>query len=288
MKILPFLTLLLAAAAASGSCGKAIQEDKPLPIRIATAMTKVTDYGFETGDKVGIYMVNQPFQLKSKGNHIDNACFTFNGSEWESAQEFYWLDNETRADFYCYFPHREKTVNALQPIQSNALQDQNSEVGYKASDYLWGKAKDIAPTSDPVVLNLRHIMSCIQVSLKAGTGWSSEELKNAQVSLHGLMTSASFSLKDGSISANGSRNTILPLKTSDGNFRALVPPQKIEDSELVTIRLGGKEYKLKTSVSLESGKMHSCTITVNRIGEGIFIGIDPWEDAGEDFGGSVE
>ncbi len=288
----PVILTLAILAVSAVSCGKTAPDDGPakdrIPIRIATSLTKVTDDAFETGDKVGIYLVNQHSQLKSKGNHIDNACFTFSGSEWKSAQEFYWLDNETKADFYCYFPHREKITNALQPIQSNALLDQSSEAGYKASDHLWGKAEGIAPTSDPVVLNLRHIMSCIQVSLKAGTGWSAEELKNAKVSLHGLMTSGSFSLKDGNISANGSKNTILPLKTADGNFRALVPPQKIEDSELVTIKLGDKEYKLKTSVTLESGKIHRCSIVINRIGEGIYIGVDPWEDAGKDFGGSVE
>ncbi len=288
----PIILTLAILAVSIASCRKTAPDGGPakdrIPIRIATSLTKVTDDAFETGDKVGIYIVNQPLQLKSKGNHIDNARFTFSGSEWKSAQEIYWLDNETRADFYCYFPHREKTVNALQPIQSNALQDQSSEAGYKASDYLWGKAEGISPTSNPVVLTLRHIMSCIQVSLKAGTGWSPEELKNAQVSLHGLMTSASFSLKDGSISANGGRNTVLPFKTSDGNFRVLIPPQKVEDSELITIKLGHKEYKHKTSVSLESGKIHRCSIVVNRIGEGIYIGVDPWEDAGEDFGGSVE
>ncbi len=288
----PVILTLAILAVSAVSCGKTAPDDGPakdrIPIRIATSLTKVTDDAFETGDKVGIYLVNRPLQLKSKGNHIDNACFTFSGSEWKSAQDFYWLDSETRADFYCYFPHREMITDALQPVKANALQDQSSEADYKASDYLWGKAEDIAPTSDPVVLNLRHVMSCIQVSLKAGTGWNDEELKNAQVSLHGLMTSASFSLEDGSISANGGRNTVIPFKTSDRNFRVLVPPQIIEDSELVTIKLGNKEYKRKTSVTLESGKIHRCSIVVNRIGEGIYIGVDPWEDAGEDFGGPVE
>lgn len=34
--------------------------------------------------------------------------------------------------------------------------------------------------------------------------------------------------------------------------------------------------------------MHSCTITVNRIGEGLTIGVDPWVNDGQDYGGSVE
>ena len=288
----PVILTLAILAVSAVSCGKTAPDDGPakdrIPIRIATSLTKVTDDAFETGDKVGISLVHRPLKIKSTGTQIDNACFTFSGSEWKSAQDLYWLDRETRADFYCYFPHREMITDALQPVKANALQDQSSEADYKASDYLWGKAEDIAPTSDPVVLNLRHVMSCIQVSLKAGTGWNDEELKNAQVSLHGLMTSASFSLEDGSISANGGRNTVIPFKTSDRNFRVLVPPQIIEDSELVTIKLGNKEYKRKTSVTLESGKIHRCSIVVNRIGEGIYIGVDPWEDAGEDFGGPVE
>lgn len=287
MKRLPFLTILLAAAAASGSCGKAIQEDTPLPIRIATTMTKVTDYGFETGDKVGIYIANLPGQLKSRGNHADNICQTLNGAEWVADKRLFWQDTQTKADFYCYFPYKE-IDDALLPTKVSVLLDQGTEIGYKASEFLWGKAETVSPTEEPVTIRVRHLMSCLQIILKPGAGWSAEDLECAQVSLCGLMTTGRVNLKSGEIKTFGEPNSILTLKKGGGKFRALVLPQSVKDAELVKIKMGEREYRLKTSIELESGKMHSCTITVNRIGEGLTIGVDPWVNDEQDYGGSVE
>ena len=64
-------------------------------------------------------------------------------------------------------------------------------------------------------------------------------------------------------------------------------PQSVDGCELIKVKVGGNDYALKTSVTLESGKQHKCTLVVNRTSEGINIGIDPGED-GDDFGGTVE
>ena len=42
---------------------------------------------------------------------------------------------------------------------------------------------------------------------------------------------------------------------------------------------------LKTSLELASGHVTRCTITVNKLADGINVGIDGWKDGGEDFGG---
>ena len=81
------LLTLAAVAALMFSCSEnPSPEPEPTPtppptpekwaINISTSITRATDTSFENGDKVGIYVVNQPNALKTSGNHVDNIGFT--------------------------------------------------------------------------------------------------------------------------------------------------------------------------------------------------------------------
>ena len=54
--------------------------DKKMEIHISPSITRATDFGFETGDCVGLYVVNYsgstPGSLAAKGNHVNNKRFT--------------------------------------------------------------------------------------------------------------------------------------------------------------------------------------------------------------------
>lgn len=77
------LALILMTLTVLASCKKTEGQPTPppepelVPIHIATAVTRATDYAFETGDDVGLYVVNEPKSLQSNGNHIDNGKFSF-------------------------------------------------------------------------------------------------------------------------------------------------------------------------------------------------------------------
>ncbi len=280
-----FALLALLSSVMLLSCKKAVQETPAIPIRIATSVTRVTDTAFETDDAVGLFVVNTPAALKQSGNHADNVKFSFNGENWETAKQLYWLDDKTSADFYTYYPY-----NSSASIGSHGFsvqKDQSTEAGYKASEFLCGSNKDIAPTPDPVHVSTKHVMSCIKIELKAGTGWTDSDINAATVRLTGLQTAARINLADCSVTADGSVADISPLSLEGGVYKALVVPQSVNDSELIKVKVGNNDYALKTSVTLSSGKQHKCTLVVNRTSEGINIGIDPWED-GDDFGGTVE
>lgn len=269
----------------SSSCKKTSQEIPKIPIHISTAITKVTDTAFETGDAAGLYVVKQPETLKQNGNHTNNVKFTYDGIDWIPAQKLYWPDETTRADFYVYFPYSSSVDTDSYTF--SVRRNQSTEDGYKASEFIVGKSLGIAPTPDPVPIHVRHIMSCLRIELKAGTGWTETDIGNASVTICGLQTQASIKLEDGAISPNGDVAEIQPLSLGNGVFRALVVPQSVNDLELLRIKLGSNEYSLKTSATFLSGKQHTCTVTVKRTGEGINIGIDPWGD-GDDYSGTVE
>lgn len=268
------------------SCQRTVQETSAIPIKIATnIMTKVTDTAFETKDAVGLFVVNQPAALVQSGNHADNVRFAYDGDKWNSDRQLYWYDDKTKADFYAYYPY---SVSAdIDAHAFSVLQDQSSETGYKASEFLWGRTLGVAPTPNPVGISTKHIMSCLKIELKAGTGWTAADINVASVSITGLSTSAEINLADGSVHASGDVADIRPLSLGEGIFKAIVVPQSVSNAELLKIKVGNNDYSFKTSVALASGKMHKCTLVVNRTSEGINIGVDPWED-GVDINGSVE
>ena len=262
-------------------------EPELVPIQIATTMTRATDYAFETGDNVGLFVVNEPNSLQLNGNHVDNSKFTFVGAKWNAGKEIYWQDATTKADFYCYYPYT-SSVSSITAFPFQISPNQSTESGYKVSDLMWGKVDGVSTTPDPVVISVNHSMSCLIVKLKAGTGWKEDDIKDAEVTLCGLRTSSLINLADGTVTADGGATEMKPMKVGTGIFKALVVPQKVSDSDLVQVKVGTNSYSLKTSIDLKSGRQHTCTVVINRTGEGINIGIGPWETDDIDYGGSVE
>lgn len=266
--------------------------DEPtrMPINIAAGMwTRATDSAFEQNDKAGIYVVNYVDNtagtLSVSGNHVNNMRFTYSGT-WTPDTPIYWKDQTTKADFYCYYPYAAGISNiSAYPFAVHA--DQHIETEYKASDFLWGKTAGVTPTADPVQITIKHVMSNLLIYLKAGQGYNEEDLHTAQVTICGLKTQATIDLATGKATATGEIADITPL-SQDDCFRALVVPQNVAETALVKIEIGGNEYTLMQNMTFEANKQHSCTITVNRTGEGINIGIGSWETDDTDSGGTVE
>jgi len=284
---LPIMALVVLVSCKKNEEPAPTPEPDAVPIQIATTVTRATDSAFETGDNVGLFVVNQPNGIQASGNHVDNCKFTFDGTKWNAGKEIYWLDATTKADFYCYYPYT-SPVSSITEFPFKVSQDQSTENGYKTSDFMWGKVDGIAPTPDPVVITVNHSMSCLVVNLKAGTGWKEDDIKGAEVTLSGLKTSSLINLADGTVTADGDAMEMKPMQVGAGIFKALVVPQKVSGSELVKIKVGTNSYSMKTSIDLKSGRQHTCSVVVNRTGEGINIGIGPWETDDIDYGGSVE
>ena len=144
-------------------------ETKSMEIRISPSLVdspRATDYGFETGDCIGLYVVNYsgstPGTLSDAGNHVDNMRFRYNGS-WIPDTPIYWADNKTHADFYLYHPYTNiQSVNA-QPFAVKS--DQSTEAAYKSSDLMIGKTTNVAPSEDATVVRVNHVMSRIMITL---------------------------------------------------------------------------------------------------------------------------
>ena len=89
--------------------------------------------------------------------------FTYNG-QWTPDTPVYWLDNETHADFYLYYPYAD--VNSVSAYNFAVNKDQSTETAYKASDFMVGKTTNVSPTAIATVIPASHTLSRIVVKLR--------------------------------------------------------------------------------------------------------------------------
>lgn len=270
-------------------------EPDPIPVEkqeLSIGLTRTSgaaDSDFLRNDKVGLYVVNykgsQPGSFLSEGNHVDNMGFTYL-SVWSPDQPIYWADNETKADFYCYYPYSADIENVENHLFGTAV-DQSTLESYRASDFLLGKVEGATPSADPVTIKLDHKMSRLVVSLVAGNGYSAADMESAEVTICSIKTGAKINLATGQVEASGSVEEVIPY-AENGGFCAYLVPQTVTDADFVKIVLGDRTYVLNQSLTLESGKQHKCTITVARTDQGINIGVSDWVVDSVDYGGTVE
>lgn len=259
--------------------------DLSLPIRFEgeitqEAVTRANDNGFADGDQMGVYVVDynglEPGTLLTKGNRGDNVRHTFNEAayRWASAYDLYWKDKHTAIDVYGYYPFgTPENVNSY-PFTVRTDQTRtysNGTMGdYEASDFLWGKAAGIQPTSSVVRLPLQHRMANARVTLTEGSGFAEGEWSKLekQVLVTNTVQDATIDLATGTVTPSGSvgEKAIIPSVNGD-EWRAIVVPQTIGGGvTLFSITLGGVPYKFSKTEGFEyvSGKMSNFTIRVDK------------------------
>ena len=265
------------------------------------AVTRVNDGGFCNGDGMGIYIVDYnadiPGTLQQSGNHADNVCYTYDEAnrKWNADNDVYWKDFHTHIDVYGYYPYA-KSVNIdnytfnVQRDQHNATAD-GKMGGYEASDFLWGKLNDVAPTSAALRLLLRHRMSSACVKLLKGEGFTDSEWEGMDktVLATNLARKASINMADGTVKVAGSVEKLatIPSQVND-EWRAIVVPQTVPaGTTLFSITIGGTPYKFAKNEPLTyvSGKMMKFNIRVDKTeGSGkyrltlVSESIAPWEN----------
>ena len=243
------------------------------------AVTRVNDNGFCDGDIMGVYVVdyngNTPGTLATNGNRGTNVPHTFDEAayKWNSAYDIYWKDDHTHVDIYGYYPYASPTdVNAYAfEVQKDQTRNNGDEMGsYEASDFLWGKAADVAPTDRIIRLPLRHKMSNARITLKEGEGFAEgawTELEK-QVLVLNTKRNSVIDLATGNVAATGevAKTGTIPFR-KDNEFRAIVVPQTVEAGKvLFSITVDGMPYTFKKEEAFTyiAGKMHNFTIQVNK------------------------
>uniref|UniRef100_UPI00402971DC fimbrillin family protein n=1 Tax=Prevotella sp. TaxID=59823 RepID=UPI00402971DC len=262
-----------------------------MPISISTNITRATETAFESGDKVGLFVVNRNTDgsqaaLLTTGNYVDNMLYTYT-NVWTPATEIYWKDNKTHADFYLYYPYR-KQVESVTAMPFSTKANQSAEADYKAGDLLVGSTLNAAPSTEAVRIEAKHIMSRVDIRLKPGAGFTESSLAaaNVKVSLNNIKTSATVDLATATATATGQASAITPY--NDGSaYHAIIVPQQVAQCNLITVNVNGRDFNLPKAFTFQSGKRHTFTVTLDKTSSGVNVTIGAWENDGNDNGGSA-
>lgn len=250
---------------------------------IKQVATKVTAEGFETGDALGLYAVNYendnqtPGTLLAEGNQADHVKYIFNFENWQwtPVKKVYYKDINTNVDLYVFYPHSEPaSVEAynfeVQKDQSKP-KSQTALGGYEASDFLWAKVENVAPTEGKIKVLLDHKMAGVQVILTEGTGFEQDEFPLLEKSVLVVNTTrkATINMATGEVTPLGEPQAtgIVMCPQTDGSFRGIVVPQSVAaGTHLFKITIDGMTYSFKKDVDFayEAGKVSKFTIKINR------------------------
>ena len=282
--------LLAATVCTMLSCSenqKIITHAEKLPINISVSQqTRANDDAFENGDNIGLYVVNYngstAGSLAPSGNQVNNSQFTYDGSKWSPENSIYWKDNSTAADFYAYYPYN-TTVSSTSTYPFSVKSNQGTEDDFWASDFLWGKATNISPTSNPVPIQTSHSLSRIIIDIKPGSGFTETSWHAATKSIKicDVKTSATIDLSTGVATASGNNGEIIPLAASETgttlSYKAMMIPQVVaEDSKLVVVTVDGTDYVYRKGYTFTSNTIHKFTISVNKSGSNVNVTIGEW------------
>lgn len=259
-----------------------------IPINLDGAInqvaTKVNAQGFEDKDALGLYAVNYtnsnqtPGNLLDEGNQADNVKYIFDHANWKwnPVRSVYYKDVNTNVDLYAYFPYSEQT--GVSEFKFEVQKDQSSPKteyklsGYEASDFLWAKTTNVAPTESAIKMTLNHMMAGAHVILQEGTGFEIADdwdLVDKKLLVTNTTRKATINLSTGAVTPLGGPQStgIVMCPQSDGSYRAVVVPQTIEAGmQLFSITIDGVSYGFAKDSSIEyvQGKLNTFTITINR------------------------
>lgn len=239
-----------------------------------TTSTKANASEFESGDKVGLFVVEHDGEtaapLQITGNWANNVATTYNGSEWTPEKTIYWPNTENKVDVYGYYPYMNLISVDEQPftisLDQNTARSGNVLGGYEASDLLWVKADGVSPTSDPIALEYKHIMSRLEIRLVKGEEYAGDFPDVSELYIHNVVPTAIVNLTTGSVSKDlfATEATIKAHRIDSGTFEAIVVPQRISTSiPLIELVSNGVSYMLESSFYFRNNKQHILELTIS-------------------------
>lgn len=270
------ILIALAIVTAVLSCQKQSSTANPAPMSIQfihpSVETRATETAFETGDKIGLYVVETPAPLQVSGNYVNNLQATYNGTQWTGDTGLRWPSTESVCDIYAYYPFME--VSKIDASPFSVLEDQSS--GFGACDFLWGKAASVAYTTEAIPVQFSHKLSKITLKLVKSESYEGDLPTDAVFYIHSTVPDAIVDLTTGSVSKDpyGTARTITCHKVDDETYEAVVIPQRLSSrTPLFEMVANGVSYLVEGSFNFKPGINYTFSVTLNTSTESIRIEI---------------
>ena len=284
-------------------CSKMETQSEGLPIRISASLnvyTRATDNSFEQGDALGLYLVKwtsgTPGILQGTGNYGDNLSFSLTSSGWQTSTTAKYPQDGEKLDFYAYHPYVSSSALDGEGYRVHrAATDQRQESAYKGSDLLMASASGVSAGTAAVHLQFSHMLSKMEIELKAGEGLTLEELTKATITIKGVKTSGKVHLSSKACQTDETKEDVIAHGTFSlaaggeklTGVSAIVYPQEIASgAELIEIGLGEEKYLFTTTkpITLQAGYKSIFTITLSRNSLSVETGVTDWTEGEGDEG----
>ena len=241
----------LLAALCLASCSGLEEPDVTVDRQIRFALqnssyaVKSTDTSFESGDRMSLF-VSSPVS-------VSNMLMEYSGGALSTAEPIYWAEGQTGAStFTAIYPYSDGYTSA-ESFSFSVQADQSTRSAHCASDLMLASVS-AAPSTKPVALDFKHILSRLSIEIDNRTG---AQVKS--VILSGVLLDYDHSTRSGV----GNEGSVSAYPAGADRWEAIVPPQSAKPMLLI-ICSDGKQYTFSMSASgvFEAGKNQSAKLTI--------------------------
>lgn len=234
--------------------------------------TRATELSFENNDMVGL-SINM-----NENNSVftENALMTYNGSNFVGDLTWYSEVTET-STLLAYYPY---ISGSTLPTSFTVNENQTEEDAYTISDLMIATKTGVTPTVAATLMTFKHALSRIVVDLNNLSG---KDIQSVVVC--GTYSSANIDLWNKVIEVDESSSTIdisVPL-WSDGTYKAIIVPQNVALTFVITYSDGSVVSMDKSEVSFVGGSQYTAEVLLTAEG-GIDVtlsgDIEDWTDGG--------
>ena len=238
-------------------------------ITISPVITRATEVNFETGDKIGVTIIQNGDFV-----YAENKLMTFNDGVF--AGDLLWYpEGNDKSQIVAYYPYREGNT----PTSFSVEADQTT--GYGASDLMAASNKDVLPTVNTITMNFKHLLTKLVINVTKEI-----EANITSIALKGSIPTATLDLAALTVTADANvaaTNITAQVVEANKTYRALIIPQTVALTLEVATSDGKTLSQKLTSTTLAQGGQYSVNIRVlpDDIEVKLIGDIENWTDEGE-------
>ncbi len=238
-------------------------------ITISPVITRATEVNFETGDKIGVTIIQNGDFV-----YAENKLMTFNDGVF--AGDLLWYpEGNDKSQIVAYYPYREgntPTSFSVEAVQTT---------GYGASDLMAASNKDVLPTVNTITMNFKHLLTKLVINVTKEV-----EANITSIALKGSIPTATLDLAALTVTADANvaaTNITAQVVETNKTYRALIVPQTVALTLEVATSDGKTLSQKLTSTTLAQGGQYSVNIRVlpDDIEVKLIGDIENWTDEGE-------
>ena len=318
MKKIKILTMLMALVAFTSCYNDEVADnqkaDTSRPIVLSSALEKSRAVTQDEQIVSGQYVYAWADVASTQASWFNRWLLTANGSgafTCESGTEKYFPKGNAAIDIYAIHGRYQFAENAAFPSDGYTFSvhnDQSSTVNYCESDLLYGIKKGATYDAAGVDVKFYHMLSKLEVVLKAGGSLTDEDLENAEVNILGVQTQVTFTPEkttEAGIADSPTRGGMLTLATESQAAKAAIimntvvapkantgfgsevgeaciPPQSFDTDQFIKIVLHSTAHNGTTlyvplhNLTMNSGYKYTFQVSVNSHLAVASVAVTPW------------